>query len=128
MLIILPSVYYFLYWIAFSFVHVGEHLWIRNLLSLLSAVGIGWLFWKSIGKGSMNAFTFMICGALITGSIGFAAGFFGPIIFTPEANQGPLLGIFFTGPLGFIIGGIAGLVYSIWTKKRAIYRDRTPHH
>ena len=32
--------------------------------------------------------------------------------FAPEANQGPLLGIFITGPLGFIIGGLAGLVYA----------------
>ena len=33
--------------------------------------------------------------------------------FTPDANQGPLLGIFITGPLGFILGGIGGLVYRL---------------
>lgn len=27
-------------------------------------------------------------------------GFVGPLIFTPDANQGPLLGIFITGPIG----------------------------
>jgi hypothetical protein len=43
-------------------------------------------------------------------------GFLGPIIFTPEANQGPLLGIFITGPLGFLLGGVAGFVY--WAKRR----------
>jgi hypothetical protein len=42
--------------------------------------------------------------ALLVGGIGFAAGFFGPIIFAPDANQGPLLGIFITGPLGFLAG------------------------
>lgn len=52
----------------------------------------------------------------MTGSVGFCIGFFGPIIFTPEANQGPLLGIFITGPLGFILGGIGGFVY--WMAKR----------
>ena len=48
--------------------------------------------------------------ALMLGGIGFAAGFFGPIIFTPEANQGPLLGIFITGPLGFLLGLVFGIV------------------
>jgi hypothetical protein len=48
--------------------------------------------------------------ALIAGGIGFAAGFFGPILLTPEANQGPLLGIFITGPLGFLFGLVYGVV------------------
>ena len=49
-------------------------------------------------------------GACLIGFAGFAAGFFGPIIFTPEANQGPLLGIFITGPLGAVLGAIGGAV------------------
>jgi hypothetical protein len=40
-------------------------------------------------------------------------GFFGPMIFSPQANQGPLLGLFITGPLGFVAGGVAGLIYSL---------------
>ena len=47
--------------------------------------------------------------ALILGGIGFVGGFVGPIILTPDANQGPLLGIFITGPLGFIIGLAYGM-------------------
>jgi len=47
-------------------------------------------------------------GGLLLGFVGFAAGFFGPIMLAPEANQGPLLGIFFTGPLGFVLGVMAG--------------------
>lgn len=35
---------------------------------------------------------------------GFAAGFFGPGIFVPEANQGPLAGILISGPAGFVVG------------------------
>jgi hypothetical protein len=49
-------------------------------------------------------------GALVLGFIGFAAGFFGPIILAPEANQGPLIGIFLTGPLGVVAGAIIGAV------------------
>ena len=59
-----------------------------------------------------RSLVFFLGGAALVGGIGFIAGFFGPIIFAPEANQGPLLGIFITGPLGFIIGGLTGLVYA----------------
>ncbi|HEY4366814.1 MAG TPA: hypothetical protein VGN07_06225 [Steroidobacteraceae bacterium] len=46
--------------------------------------------------------------ALMLGGIGFAAGFFGPIALNPEANQGPLLGIFITGPAGALAGYLLG--------------------
>ena len=48
--------------------------------------------------------------ALVVGGIGFAAGFFGPMLFRPEANQGPLLGIFITGPAGFFVGLAYGVI------------------
>jgi hypothetical protein len=53
----------------------------------------------------------MILGAVVAGAVGFLAGFVGPMILTPEANMGPMLGIFITGPLGFVSGGAWGLVY-----------------
>lgn len=37
---------------------------------------------------------------LIVGGIGFAAGFFGPIIFAPDANHAPVVGILISGPSG----------------------------
>ena len=49
-------------------------------------------------------------GGCLLGSIGFVAGFVGPIVLTPEANQGPLLGILVTGPGGFLVGLVAGAV------------------
>ena len=52
----------------------------------------------------------------MTGAIAFVAGFFGPILLMPGANQGPLLGIFITGPLGFLLGGIGGAVS--WARRR----------
>ena len=47
-------------------------------------------------------------GAAGLGIVGFTFGFFGPMIFTPDSNQGPLLGIFITGPLGAVAGGLIG--------------------
>jgi hypothetical protein len=50
--------------------------------------------------------------AVFVGTIAFLPGFIGPVILSPEANQGPLLGIFFTGPIGFVVGLGWGLVRS----------------
>jgi hypothetical protein len=52
----------------------------------------------------MSVLGFALRSGCVVGAVGFAGGFFGPILLTPEANQGPLLGIFITGPLGFIAG------------------------
>ena len=57
-------------------------------------------------------------GAFITGAVGFCAGFFGPMIFSPQSNQGPMLGIFITGPLGFILGAIGGFIYGMVKSKK----------
>lgn len=48
--------------------------------------------------GCERTLTFALVGAASLGFIGFAAGFVGPIIFRPEANQGPLLGNFYYRP------------------------------
>jgi hypothetical protein len=50
--------------------------------------------------------------AIVLGLVGLISGILGPILFQPGANQGPLMGVFFTGPLGFIIGGILGALVS----------------
>lgn len=47
---------------------------------------------------------------LLLGLIGFVLGFFGPMILNPSGNQGPLLGIFITGPGGLLLGLVVGLV------------------
>lgn len=53
----------------------------------------------------------MLIGAALAGGVGFMLGFFGPMIIAPGANQGPLLGIFITGPLGFALGFPLGFIY-----------------
>ena len=45
---------------------------------------------------------------LILGAVGFALGFFGPMLLDPSSGNGPLLGIFITGPAGFVLGLIWG--------------------
>ena len=41
---------------------------------------------------------------LILGAAAFAAGFIGPMIFVPDANQGPMVGIFISAPAGILLG------------------------
>jgi hypothetical protein len=84
---------------------------IRIIVSLLIALSIGFFVWKQTGKVSNGLLKYIIMGGIITGSIGFIIGFFGPIIFTPSANLGPLFGIFITGPIGFVIGLVGGGIY-----------------
>ena len=55
-------------------------------------------------------------GGCLLGAIGFAGGFFGPLIVAPEANQGPLLGIFITGPLGFLAGLVGGALLGVFRR------------
>src|SRR5437762_801247 len=57
---------------------------------------------------SRRRMKFALIGGFALGGVGFVAGFFGPLVFAPGANQGPLLGIFFTGPLGFVLGTAVG--------------------
>ena len=56
--------------------------------------------------------------AVAFAAIGFVGGFFGPMILAPEANQGPLLGIFITGPLGFLTGAAIGTALVIFRRGR----------
>jgi hypothetical protein len=75
------------------------------LIALAVAVRYG-----AFGEQGRSRFRRAMAPALLVGGIGFAAGFFGPMIFAPGANQGPLLGIFITGPLGFL-GGLTWGVF-----------------
>ena len=51
--------------------------------------------------------------ALVLGATGFAAGFFGPMVLTPDANQGPLFGIFLSGPGGAAAGALLGFLVGL---------------
>jgi hypothetical protein len=61
--------------------------------------------------------------ALLFGATGFAIGYFGPVMFMPEANQGPLIGIFVTGPGGAIVGAIIGAVIGYKKSKETVKND-----
>ena len=56
--------------------------------------------------------------SLLGGVIGFCIGFFGPMIFS-DSPQGPLVGIFYTGPYGAFFGALLGLIVGMLKSRRA---------
>ena len=72
----------------------------------------GWFALRGQFPASRRRMRLVLLGGLVVGGIGFAIGFFGPLIWAPDANQGPLLGIFITGPIGFVVGAALGWLYA----------------
>jgi hypothetical protein len=73
----------------------------------VAAVAIGVAAWS--GTASPHPLVRgAVLGAGWCGVIGFVGGFFGPMLLAPDANQGPLLGIFITGPGGVVVGALCG--------------------
>jgi len=54
----------------------------------------------------------------VIGFVSFLAGFYAPLFFGPESPQGPLFGIFISGPAGAIIGSVVGVLLSIRHARR----------
>jgi hypothetical protein len=55
----------------------------------------------------------VLYSAVLGGGGGFALGFFGPMILDPSSGNGPMLGIFITGPIGFALG----LLWGLWRNR-----------
>lgn len=104
---------WFMVWMLMLFMPLGGQAWIGSVVALAASVYVARRVWQGTAEGSSSVAAAVGLGAVILGGLGFVAGFFGPMIFAPEANQGPLLGLFITGPAGAVIGAIAGAVYAM---------------
>ncbi len=92
-----------------SMLFFGPVLPVRILIAALVAALVAWYARRAIGSPEFAGFVEAIfLGVVVIGGIGSLGGFVGPMIFAPGANQGPLLDIFITGPLGFLLGAIGG--------------------
>src|SRR5437764_282244 len=94
--------------------------WMATWAAFLSAAAAAVWVWRKVGTAAHSILQTTLQWAVIIGAVGFCGGFFGPIIFTPESNQGPLLGLFITGPLGFVAGGVLGFIYALCFKPRRL--------
>lgn len=59
-----------------------------------------------------RAFRPLAAGGVL-GVLGALAGFFGPLWLNPYSNLGPLIGIYFTGPLALVVGLAGGLILGL---------------
>ncbi len=116
------AAFYFVLWMGGALLSTVGLFALAPFAGLLCAIGAGRFVWTrsaSLGESTSihaGAAAHAGLGALVVGGIGFVGGFFGPMILAPDANQGPLLGLFITGPLGAIAGAIGGLV--LWSVRR----------
>jgi len=79
-----------------------------DILLAVALVGV-FLIHRRARPERRERFLRVLRPALKWGGVAFAVGFIGPMILAPGANQGPMLGIFITGPLGFLGGLVYGL-------------------
>lgn len=87
-------------------VHAGFHAgWLGGLMTFV-ALTRGRAAREGRSRGERVA-----VGALLLGGIGFILGFYGPMVLDPGANQGPLLGILYTGPAGVLVGAAGGWLW-----------------
>jgi hypothetical protein len=49
----------------------------------------------------------------VLGLVGFLSGFIGPMVVAPDANQGPMVGIFLSGPGGVVLGALLGAIVRV---------------
>ena len=105
---------YFVFWIG-SALTLSLHLpfWMSRIISLLVGAAVAWYVWTHAVSFQASPVSSVLMGAFVVGGIGFSAGFFGPLLFAPSgaANPGPLLGLFITGPAGFLLGAVGGFVH-----------------
>jgi hypothetical protein len=92
--------------------HDGWIFWVPVTLWFLTMSG---LCWWSVLRGDQPASRARIRASWrmgwIVGAAGLVLGFVGPLVISPKASLGPLLGILLTGPLGFVVGALARASY-----------------
>lgn len=113
------ATYFVAFWFPLALVPWDAYEVAAPFVALLCAAVVGRFVWKALGSSSAaGILPTMALWAAVVGGIGFVGGFFGPILFAPHANQGPLLGLFITGPLGLLVGAVTGFVYAVLQRRR----------
>jgi hypothetical protein len=121
-ILVFVAAYFFSFWLLFVQIIPGDPSGPATLAALLTAAGLAWLAWRGTGAGAQGVLATAATWSAIAGAVGFIGGFFGPMILAPDANQGPLLGLLITGPLGCVVGAVGGLIAGLrrWLNTSAV--------
>jgi hypothetical protein len=88
-------------------------LWFAFVLTGTVCGGVLGMFrQRPAGEGGTAA-RWSIGMGVVVGALSFLPGFAGAILLRPDSPQGPLLGIFITGPLGTVAGLVVGLLIGL---------------
>ena len=115
------ATFHFVFWLPFSLLSfLPGHFVLAPLGSLAAAIAAGRYVWRRTESAvDSGLLALPLGGALAVGAAGVVLGFGGPMVCAPGANHGPLLGLFLTGPLGFVLGGIGGFCYALVRRRSA---------
>lgn len=116
--VVFAAAHFFSYWMVFLQIVPETTPQLAWSLSLATGCLAAALAWCKLGDRSQGFGATIACGAVTLGSFGLIAGFFGPVLLMPEVNQSPLLGLFVTGPLGFLAGGAIAALRWKWQHRR----------
>ncbi|MDH7445857.1 hypothetical protein [Aquimarina sp. 2201CG14-23] len=95
---------------------------VSQSISILLAILSMMLVYKKTIHISNDLATHIVVGGFIVGPIVFFLDYFVPVIITPTSHQGPLIGVFIAGPIGFVVGLISGLIYWKTRGKRQLVK------
>ena len=113
-IVVFAICYLWIYRVPFFLIPAGPEL---QRLHQLGSLGVGivitWFVWSRSRRAPATVISWALQGAAVGCGIGFALGVLsGPALFPTKPNQGLLLGFFFTGPAGAVLGGLVG-----WSKR-----------
>ena len=122
--IVIVATFYFFYWTALAFIPIPVG--VAAVLSYAGAMAAGWYAWTRTASVNSSLSRSVGYWAMVVGAIGFIGGFFGPMVFAPGANQGPLLGHPHHGPrrradrCHWRAGALAGPAKAEWIQCRNV--------
>jgi hypothetical protein len=105
---------YCVFWFAIPMSFSLHHpLWVSGLGSCLVGALVAWYVWMLTASFRASLARSALLGALAAGTMGFSAGFFGPLLSMPGggASVGSIFWSIILGPAGLILGAVGGVVH-----------------
>lgn len=120
---VVPATFYFVFWVSSLVSAPGTVPWVSLIAATLCALLVAWYVWQRAKSSKPSVVSSALLGAILIGTIGFLAGFIGPMLSSSGA-QGPMLGIFVTGPAGIIVGAVLGAFFGLKRRREALSGTR----